>query len=317
MDIKIGAEFEGVRVLDFLRRRLCLSTAMIKHLKFKENGITVTGKHVTVRYVLHAGDVLSLATEDKEASHDLAPCELDICIAFEDGDVVVPDKPHGMPTHPSHGHYTDTVANALAFRYEQAGIPFVFRPVNRLDRNTSGLLLIAKNRVSAGRCFLAMKNGEIHKKYIAILRGALPSDKGIIDTYLRRTEQSIIVREVCDENGGGDRAITEYEVLCRSDTHTMVCASPITGRTHQLRVHFAYMGAPLEGDDLYGKASTLINRHALHSFMLSFPNKSGERTDVYAPLHRDMLSLARTCFGEKLQGVPEDIAKHIFTQEEK
>ncbi len=315
MDYLIRSDCDGISILEFLRHRLCLSNAMIKHLKFSDMGITVDGEHATVRRILHSGEMLSLATEDKARSEKLTPCDLPLMIAYEDGDCVVPNKPADMPTHPSHGHYDDTVANALAFRYKDNSIPFVFRPVNRLDRNTSGLLLIARNRPSAGRLFEAMKNGEINKKYIAVLKGKLPSQKGVIDTYMRRTAASIIVREVCDE-GDGDRAITEYEVICESDTHTMVCASPITGRTHQLRVHFSHMGAPIEGDDLYGSQSPYISRHALHSFMLSFPKSDGQHITAYASLHKDMSELCRIVFGKQLGNIPESISKHIFAQEE-
>ncbi len=315
MDYRITDALDGCTVLDFLRRELGMSTAMIKHLKFKSGGITVGGEHVTVRHVLHVGEVLMLATEDSETSDKLLSVDLGLHIAYEDSDVAVPDKPPYMPTHPSHGHYDDTVANALAFRYGAESVPYVFRPVNRLDRNTSGLLLIARNRPSAGFLFEQMKCGGIKKKYIAILRGTLPCDSGVIDTYMRRTVESIIVREVCDEHGGGDRAITEYEVICRSETHTMVCAVPVTGRTHQLRVHFAHLGAPIEGDDLYGEASSLIGRHALHSFYLSFPKRDGERVSVYAPLHEDMAALAEAVFGEALEGIPDKYK--IITEKEK
>ncbi len=313
MDYIIGKAQDGKSVLEILRGELCISNATLKHLKFKEKGICVNGEHVTVRRILHSGEVLSLATEDTETPDKLIACELPLSIAYEDDDAVVPDKPSNMPTHQSHGHYGDTVANALAFRYTSAGEAYVFRPVNRLDRNTSGLLLIARNRLSAAFLSNAMKNGQIRKKYIAILHGHLPNKHGIIDTYMRRTAQSIIVREVCGEGQGGDRAITEYKVLCESETHTMVCATPVTGRTHQLRVHFAHLGAPIEGDDLYGLPSTLIDRHALHSFSLCFPRRGGrEDICVTAPLHEDMLTLANAVLGEKLYQTDSDILQHIL-----
>ncbi len=312
MDLTIGAELDGKTVLDVMRRTLGISGATVKHLKFKENGITVDGEHATVRRVLHIGEVLSLAIEDTETPEKLTPCDLGLHIAYEDGDAVVPDKPANMPTHQSFGHYGDTVANALAFRYTSMGEAYVFRPVNRLDRNTSGLLLIARNRLSAAFLSNAMQSGKIHKKYIAILRGRLADKEGVIDTYMRRTAQSIIVREVCGEETGADRAITQYSVICESESHTMVCATPVTGRTHQLRVHFAYLGAPIEGDDLYGKESALIGRHALHSFMLSFPNRDGTQMTLTAPLHEDMYSLAREVFGDRLSDIDKDIAKYII-----
>lgn len=300
MTYRANQSWLGRTLLDVLHKELGLSRATVKHLKFKENGITVNGEHVTVRYVLKQDDMLELAIEDTSTPEKLTPCQLPLGIAYEDSELVVPDKPSNMPTHQSFGHYGDTVANALTYRYTSQGLPFVFRPVNRLDRNTSGLLLIARNRMSAAYLSDAMKQGRIRKKYVAILRGSLPLDSGTIDTYMRRTAESIIVRENCGEGEGGDRAITEFQVLLRSDTHTLVCASPITGRTHQLRVHFAGLGCPIEGDDLYGESSELISRHALHSFMLTFPHPSDSRAvTVTAPLHEDMLSLYKKVFGEE------------------
>ena len=305
MTYTVKEEWLGKTVLDVLHKDLGLSHAAVKHLKFKENGITVNGEHVTVRHIFSHGEVLSLALEDTQTPEKLTPCQLALNIAYEDGELVVPDKPSDMPTHQSFGHYGDTVANALTYRYTEQGLPFVFRPVNRLDRNTSGLLLIARNRMSAAFLSEAMKQGRIRKKYVAILRGVLPEDQGIIRTYMRRTAESIIVRENCGEGEGGDLAVTEYTVMRRSDTHTLVCASPITGRTHQLRVHFAGLGCPIEGDELYGDGSELISRHALHSFMLTFPHPKGGEVTVTAPLHEDMLSLYGRVFGEDTQAVGE------------
>ena len=316
MEYLIKDTSDGKTVLSILKGELGFSHATVKHLKFKPMGISVGGKQVTVRYTVKAGDVLSLAVEDEQTPEKLTPSDLKLQIAYEDADAVVPNKPADMPTHQSFGHYGDTVANALSYKYTSEGIPFVFRPVNRLDRNTSGLLLIAKNRISAAYLSEAMREGRIRKQYIAILRGNLTEDSGVIDTYMRRTAESIIVRENCGEGEGGDRAITEYRVVCRSETHCMVCASPITGRTHQLRVHFAGLGCPIEGDDLYGAPSALIDRHALHSYMLTFPAKDGSEITVCASLHNDMLSLARAVFGNSIPITDENVKKHIIPKEE-
>lgn len=315
MQLKITKDTDGMTVLQILKGKLGLSHAFIKHLKFMENGITVDGQHVTVRRIVRDGEVLCLATEDVSTPDKLTPSDLGLRIAFENDDLVIPDKPANMPTHQSHGHYGDTVANALTYRYAEAGLPFVFRPVNRLDRNTSGLVLIARNRISAARLSEAMRQGEIKKLYVAILRGQLAEDEGVIDTYMRRTAESVIVREVCDKDDG-DRAVTQFRVICRSHTHTMVVASPITGRTHQLRVHFAHLGCPIEGDDMYGEESHLIGRHALHSYMLSLPLPDGsESITVTAPLHQDMAALARRVFGDALESIPKDIKDKILTGE--
>lgn len=304
MDILIDEKNDGTVLLQFIKRNTDISSSHLKRLKFTEGGISVNGKHVTVRYLLKKGDILSLATEDEESPPHIAPHKLPLDIAYEDGDCVIPSKPADMPTHPSRDHYDDTVANALAFRYGELGIPFVFRPVNRLDRNTSGLLIIAKNRIAAGKLSAAMAEGKIKKTYLAILSGILPQKEGKIETYMRRSDRSIIVRQVCGENEGGDYALTEYRVLLEKDGHSLVAASPVTGRTHQLRVHFSSLGCPILGDDLYGNASSLIHRQALHSAFVSFPKPDGgETVSVTAPPPDDMRKVIDTLFGKTALGV--------------
>lgn len=298
LDIIIDREQDGVTVLQYIKRNLTISAAHLKHLKFSEGGITVNGEHATVRRVLRKGDLLCLATDDRADECHIEPVDLPLTVAYEDGECIVPSKPSDMPTHPSHDHYNDTVANALAYRFAKDGTPFVFRPVNRLDRNTSGLLLIAKNRIAAGRLFRAMSEGKIKKAYIAVLRGELTEDRGVIETYMRRTAESIIVRENCPEGEGGDLAVTRYKTLLIKDGFSVVAARPITGRTHQLRVHFAGEGAPILGDDMYGEASEHIDRHALHSTVLSFPDPVGETVTVTDSIPEDMAKVIKKIFGE-------------------
>lgn len=295
----IRAEENGKTVKEILRSGAGLSSAHIKHLKFLDDGIVLNGEKVTVRKTVIEGDVLTLAVEDKQNGHRLTPTDIPLDIVYEDERLVIPSKPPFMPTHPSHLHHGDTLADALAFRYASSGAPFVFRPVNRLDRNTSGLTLIARDRISAARLTEAMREGRIKKQYIALLDGLLPEDEGKIETYIKRSAESIIVRQNCKENEGGDLALTEYKVLARAERHTVVLASPITGRTHQLRVHFAGLGCPIVGDDIYGRVDGRINRHALHAISLSFPHPDGNRPmRVSAPLPNDMSSLISSLFGE-------------------
>lgn len=291
---------DGKTVKEILLGSIGLSVAFLKHLKFMENGIMLDGEKVTVRRVVHAGDILCLATENEKLGSRLTPTELPLDIVYEDEDLVVSSKSADMPTHPSHNHHGDTLADALAYYYKDAPEPFVFRPINRLDCNTSGLTLIAKNRISAARLAASMRDGKIKKQYVAILDGALPNDRGNIETYLRRTGESIIVREVCDENGGGDYALTHYEVIARSERYTLVLASPETGRTHQLRVHFASLGCAILGDDMYGEVSPLITRHALHALSLSFPHPSkSETVNCRSMPPEDMTSVILSEFGEE------------------
>jgi len=300
----VEKHLDGATVLDVIKKELGLSGSTLRHLKFLEDGIMLNGERVTVRRPVHEGDLLSLATDDAEPQENLLPVDLPLSVVYEDADVVVPDKPADMPTHPSHNHHGDTVANALAFRYREMGIPFVFRPVNRLDRNTSGLLLIARNRPAAATLSAAMREGRIQKQYLAVLDGIPASTEGIIETYIRRTAESIIVRENCAEGEGGDRAVTHYRVLAAENGHAVVLASPITGRTHQLRVHFAGLGCPIVGDDMYGTPSPHIGRHALHAYRLTFPKPSdGEPITLCAPLHDDMRALAERFFDTPLSEI--------------
>lgn len=299
MKYVISEAENGLSVKDVLRRGVGLSMAFIKRLKFLDNGILLNGTRVTVRHTVHTGDLLTLATEDESVGESLTPTDIPLDMVYEDEYISLPSKPPFMPTHPSHLHHGDTLADALAYRYREADVPFVFRPINRLDRNTSGITLIARDRISAARLAESMRNGLINKQYIAILKGELSEDEGDIETYLRRTAESIIVREVCDANSGGDYALTHYKVLARKAGHSLVLASPITGRTHQLRVHFAHLGCPILGDDMYGEISELIPRHALHALRLSFPHpQTGDTVTFNAPLPEDMLSVINRIFGD-------------------
>lgn len=277
-------------VLDFLKS-LSLSSKMIKYLKYRAGGITVDGNAVTVRHILRDGEVLSLALEDTESSETATPSDIPIEIVYEDEFIVVANKPPFMPTHPSHGHHDDTLANALAYYYSLKGKPFVFRPINRLDRNTSGLVIVAKNKIAAAKMTEYMKSHKIKKSYVALLKGKLcePTDTlivngeelGVIDKCLHRTAKSIIVREICSpDEPDADTAITYYKIIKQCEDCTVVEAFPQTGRTHQLRVHFASLGTPIIGDDLYGEADKYIDRHALHAFALEFPSPADESKTI-------------------------------------
>ncbi len=293
----ISKEEHGKTVKEILRFSIGLSLAFTKKLKFSDNGILLNGSKVTVRATVCEGDVLTLATEDIESTDFLIPTNIPISTVFEDEGMILPNKPPFMPTHPSLNHRGDTLADALAYKYSKEDSSFVFRAISRLDRNTSGILLIAKDRITASKLSASMKKGEFEKRYITILKGVPANEHGVIDTYIKREAESIIFRKVCAENDVGDRAITEYRVLATSDGYSLVLAFPKTGRTHQLRVHFAHIGAPILGDDLYGESSPLISRHALHAYSLSFPHpKTQERVNFTAPLHDDMSELISKLF---------------------
>ena len=303
----------GTTVLKLLHS-LSLSSKMIKYLKYREDGILVNGKRVTVRYVLSAGDTLSLALDDSSPSETATPSDIPIEIIYEDDGIIVANKPPFMPTHPSHNHHDDTLANALANYFASKGFPFVFRPINRLDRNTSGLVIVAKNKIAAARMTVEMKSKAIKKTYVAFLDGALPDPDvtveymgmtlGVIDKPIHRTAASIIVREIAPPDApDAEDALTYYRIVSRCDACTEVEIFPQSGRTHQLRVHFASLGHPIMGDDMYGKESEHINRHALHAKALDFNLTSGLGEDVKtvpihleAPIPSDMQKLKNLFF---------------------
>ena len=297
LDWQITSADNGKMLRDWIRDNIRLSGKMLKYLKYQNDGILVNGQRCTVRRVLQTGDTVTLALLDNDSSSELLPVDIPLHILYEDSELVVPSKPPQMPTHPSHNHHDDTLANALAYRYQQMGVPFVFRPINRLDRDTSGAVLVARNKFSAGLLSRSMQRGKIRKAYLAVLEGCLTQDEGIIDHPLHRTAESIIVREICSpDTPDAEAARTEFRVLARSGECTLVEAKPITGRTHQLRVHFASLGHPICGDALYGIQNRRIARQALHARYLSFPH----------PVTGDMLSLTAP--------IPDDLQKLIAEQ---
>lgn len=276
MTITIPEAAEGRLLRSYLKLTLGLSTAALAKLKNHPEGIMVNGARVTVRYVLKAGDVLTLSEGDTPdaATETVLPAELPLDVLYEDDHVIVLNKPPYMPTHPSHGHLTDTLANALAYRYARRGEPFVFRPLGRLDRNTSGVVVAGKNRAASGALGRSLKEGLVIKRYLAILEGCLPMDglTHTLTTHVYRPDDRGIQREVCDPSvPGAEIAITRYRVLAATRDASLVLAQPVTGRTHQLRVHFSHLGYPILGDDIYGHPSAAMDRHALHALSLSFP----------------------------------------------
>ncbi len=296
MDIIIDKENNARTVKQYLFGVMGLSRAQVTHLKNIDDGIRLNGAHVTVRQVLAEGDVLSLCLDDRaeEVNSEILPVKMELEIVYEDDFILVVNKEGNMPVHPSHNHHDDTLANGMAYYFKEKGIPFNFRAVNRLDRDTSGLVIVAKSRRGANIFAKLIESRKIKKGYVAILEGTLPEKSARITTYIKREQDSIITRCNCAEGEGGDIAITDYEVQGESQGYTVVKAYPITGRTHQLRVHFSGLGCPLLGDSLYGRASSEIPRHALHAEVLEFCHPvSGETVCIRAPIPEDMIRIIK------------------------
>lgn len=294
MDILIENNYEGRLIREVLFKDLGYSVNLIKKLKFSPDGIKVNGEWVTVRYQLKHGDVLSLAVEDKpdDVSPYIIPVDLPLEVIWEDEYVTAVNKPYNMPSHPSLGHKLDTVANALAYRYSDR--TYVFRPVNRLDRDTSGCMLTANTKDASYKMYTSMVEGRIKKMYIAVIDGIMPEREGVLRSFMHRRDESIVEREECSEDAiGAKPAVTEYKTITDNGRQSLILASPITGRTHQIRVHFASRGCPVVGDSLYGTESPHIVRHALHSWRTIFPHPAtGEIIEAVSPVPDDILSLA-------------------------
>lgn len=294
MKIVVPAEFDGRILRSYLKNTLGLSSKALAHLKAIPNGIVVNSSRVTVRYVLHTGDILELADTDTQSSENVIPVPLPLSVLYENEHIIVLDKPPFMPTHPSHGHTDDTLANALAYRYLKEGRPFIFRPLGRLDRNTSGVVIAGKTRAASGSLGNALLRGEVKKRYVALLRGYLPEDNAVhtIESPIRRAADSIIIRTACDMNEeGAEYALTNYRVLLSNKDYSLVLCEPRTGRTHQLRVHFSHIGHPIVGDDIYGDSDlSMISRHALHAVSITVPLpffRAANGSDATAPPMRN------------------------------
>lgn len=291
MNFLIEKSEDGTTVKSYLSSKAKISRRTLIALKKRPEGILLNGEHVTVRAILHGGDTLTIDLAD-ETNEKIVPTALPLDILYEDDYLIAVNKPSGMPTHPSLHHEDDSLANALAFRYERLGVPFVFRPVNRLDLDTTGIVIAAKDQRSASLLSASMMRKEFEKHYIAVVHGRIEEDSGVIVKNIRRRLPSIIERETCGEEEG-EYAETRFTVLKRGEDFTVIDANPVTGRTHQIRVHFASVGHPLVCDFLYGKEEfDLIGRQALHCGSLVFPHpQTGERLKAEAPLPPDMVSL--------------------------
>ena len=306
MQFTIGTQDAGITVLSFLKSKLKISTSALASLKRVDMGICVNGQHVTVRYILTPGDVLTIKDKDsiEDVNESVEPHKLPLDIILENDDLFVINKPPFMPTHPSHNHTNDTLANALAYIYRERGESLVFRPIGRLDRNTSGISLIAKSAISASFLHYARSHDLMQKKYIALLEGRICEDANwhTTETYMKRTEGSVIVRCIGDENDpNAFIAITHWRVLFSNDNLSIVEAIPETGRTHQLRVHFSHLGHPILGDDIYGTESELISRHALHAYSLSIPMPYGKEMVTFESMPpEDMCRAFNLATGEDI-----------------
>lgn len=253
-------------VKEVLKAEFSMSDRLLLKLK-KLDKIYLNGNVTSVNHPVLENDLIECYLDYEEDNSNIIPTEMSLNIIYEDEAYIVVNKPAGIPVHPSMDHYTDSLSNGIAFYFNQIDLKKKIRPVNRLDKDTSGIVIFAKNEYIQECLVRQMKSKEFIKRYIAVVNGNLDNLEGTINAPIARKEGSIIERCVSET---GDIAITHYKVLKRKTDFDIVECILETGRTHQIRVHFAYLGHSLLSDTLYGTSSSLINRQALHAYEVEF-----------------------------------------------
>lgn len=254
-------------IKQILKNKFNMSDRFILKLK-SSNSIYINDVSVFINYKIQVNDILTIIENSKEDSSNIVPnSNIKLNILYEDDFLLIVDKPSNLPVHPSILHYEDSLSNAVKYHFDKIDLYKKIRPVNRLDKDTSGIVIFAKNEYIQECLVKQMKQNVFKKKYLAVLSGILEKDSGTISAPIARTNDSIIEREIRED---GDLAISHFKVLERFNNMTLVEYTLETGRTHQLRVHSKYIGHPIVGDSLYGLQSPLISRQALHAYEVSF-----------------------------------------------
>ena len=242
-------------------------SARLQHKLIREKHVLLNGKIIDTRSSIVLNDVITINLNFNEESENIISTQIPLNIIYEDECFIILNKPAGIAVHPSILHYTDSLANGVKFYFESIGLKRKIRPINRLDLNTSGIIIFAKNEYVQECLIKQMQNSTFQKYYIAFVEGTFTNKEGTINLPIARKENSIIERCISEN---GQTAITDYKVLSEYNNFSIVECHLQTGRTHQIRVHMSAIGHPLLGDTLYGNSSNLINRHALHSCKISF-----------------------------------------------
>ena len=269
-------------------------SARLMHKVIINKLVLLNNKQIDTRSSINIGDNVKIDLNYEEENDNIVPVKMNLDILYEDDCFLIINKTAGIAVHPSILHFEDSLSNGIRFYFDSIGLKKKIRPVNRLDLDTSGIIVFAKNEF-VQECLIRQMNNNIFKKeYIAIVTGHLKEKSGVINLPIARKENSIIERCISEK---GQNAITKYEVFKELDSISVVKCFLETGRTHQIRVHFMAIGHPLIGDSLYGSKSSLIDRQALHCYSISFVH----------PITKEVLNI--TC------NLPEDM-KNIFEQKE-
>lgn len=255
-----------INLKELLKSHFQISDRLLAKLKNAQK-IFINGEKVSVRASLKTGDLVEVNLDFLENNSNIVPTKMELDILFEDETMLIINKPAGVPVHPSMDHFEDSLSNGIRFYFDEIGLKRKIRPVNRLDKDTTGIVIFAKNEYVQECLVKQMKKNTFVKEYIAVCSGSFDCKAGTIDAPIARKEDSIIERCVSE---AGDKAVTHYEVLKNVNNYSVVKCILETGRTHQIRVHLAHIGHPLLGDTLYGTYSPLIHRQALHAYKVKF-----------------------------------------------
>ena len=286
----VEEEDKGTRLDQYLVKQLDLTRTRVQNL-IKENNIKVNNEKTKVAYKIEPNDSVRVYIPEV-VEKDIEAEDIKLDIVYQDGDIAIINKYSGMVVHPAHGHYSGTLVNAILFQIKDlSGINGEMRPgiVHRLDKDTSGLIIVAKNDKAHTKLTEMFKNKEIKKTYLAIVKGKVSKETGRIETNIGRDEKDRKKMSVSRDEKKGKLAITTYKVIDSNERYSLLDVNIETGRTHQIRVHMAYIGHPIVGDSLYGNESDLITRQALHAYKVEFIHPiTNKKMEIQSVIPKDM-----------------------------
>jgi 23S rRNA pseudouridine1911/1915/1917 synthase len=286
IEYRVTDDHDNVKVSTILRSQLKFSRGAIRRLK-RCAGLLVNEQTVRLNALVQTGDLIRVNFQDDD--QPVIPQEMPLDILFEDEHLMAVNKPSNMLVHPLSYHLLDTLANGVIYHWQRQGHSSKFRAASRLDKDTSGVMLVAKNSYNCHQLSVQMNNGLCRRDYLAVVHGRIKADTGSIDCPIGRPDAGSLIFGVTPE---GKEAVTHYVIMQRFTGASLVKLRLETGRTHQIRVHLRHIGHPLMGDDLYGGSLELIQRQALHSWRLEFTHPvTGEHLQLEAPLPADMTAL--------------------------
>ena len=273
-----------------LKSKFNLSTKLLTKL-IKEKKILLNDKITDTRIIPKIDDIIKVDLSYNEDNSNILPTKMNLNIIYEDKWILVINKPSQTATHPSISHYKDSISNGIKYYFDSINLHKKIRPVNRLDYNTTGLIIFAKNEYIQECLITQMRDNLFQKEYLAICSGKFSKYSGTINAPISRKEKSIIERCI---SPNGQTAITNYHVIKMYDNYTLVKCYLLTGKTHQIRVHMSYLNHPLLGDTLYGSPSSIISRQALHCYKLNFVHPITKKAiSIFAKLPEDFRAILK------------------------